>query len=146
QVAVFLGFALTVSWHLTAAAAAIGVAVVLALSGLARFSREARRKKTTVLWSLTNRLVESVAWMKPLKASGRESLLQPLLAREAEDLGRSMRHLLEAQQATIILQEPIIVMGVAGVLMVAAIWFAVPNDALAAIGFLLYRISSRIGA
>ena len=37
-------------------------------------------------------------------------------------------------------------MGIAGVLMVAALWFAVPIDALAAIGFLLYRISSRIAA
>ena len=145
-VTVFLGFALVVSWQLTLAAVAIGVVVVFALSGLARFSRMAGRRKTTVLWSLTNRLVESIAWMKPLKASGREALLQPLLAREAEDLGRSMRHLLEAQQATMILQEPIIVMGIAGVLMVAALWFAVPIDALAAIGFLLYRISSRIAA
>jgi ATP-binding cassette subfamily C protein len=106
----------------------------------------AGRRKTTVLWSLTNRLVESIAWMKPLKASGRDALLQPLLAQEAEDLGRSMRHLLETQQATMILQEPIIVVGIAGVLIVAALWFAVPIDALAAIGFLLYRISSRIGA
>ena len=145
-VTVFLGFALVVSWQLTLAAVAIGVVVVFALSGLARFSRMAGRRKTTVLWSLTNRLVESIAWMKPLKASGREALLQPLLAREAEDLGRSMRHLLEAQQATMILQEPVIVMGIAGVLMVAALWFAIPIDALAAIGFLLYRISSRIAA
>jgi len=146
QVAVFLGFALVVSWQLTLAAMAIGIVVVFALSTLARLSRAAGRRKTTVLWSLTNRLVESVAWMKPLKASGREALLHPLLASEAEDLGRSMRRLLEAQQATIILQEPIIVMGIAGVLMVAALWFAVPIDALAAIGFLLYRISSRIAA
>lgn len=146
QVAVFLGFALIVSWQLTVAAAAIGMIVVLALSGLTRFSRVAGHRKTAILWSLTNRLVESVAWMKPLKASGRESLLRPLLAQEAGDLERSMRRLVEAQQATVILQEPIIVIGIAGVLMVAAAWFAVPIDALAAIGFLLYRIASRIGA
>jgi ATP-binding cassette subfamily C protein len=146
QVAVFLGFALVVSWQLTAAATAIGIVVIVALAGLTRFSRLAGRRKTAVLWSLTNRLIESVAWMKPLKASGRESLLRPLLAEEADDLGRTMRSLVETQQATIILQEPIIVIGIAAVLMVAAAWFAVPIDALAAIGFLLYRISSRIGA
>jgi ATP-binding cassette subfamily C protein len=146
QVAVFLGFALMVSWQLTAAAAAIGIVVIVALSGLTRFSRVAGRRKTAVLWSLTNRLIESVAWMKPLKASGREALLRPLLAQEADDLGRTMRHLLETQQATLILQEPIIVIGIAAVLMIAALWFAVPIDALAAIGFLLYRISSRIAA
>jgi ATP-binding cassette subfamily C protein len=146
QVLVFLGFALLVSWQLTLAAIVIGVTVVAALSGLTRFSREAGRRKTAILWSLTNRLIESVHWMKPLKASGRESLLRPLLAQEAIDLGASMRRLVEAQQATTILQEPIIVMGIAGVLLVAAVWFAVPIDALAAIGFLLYRISSRIAA
>jgi ATP-binding cassette subfamily C protein len=99
-----------------------------------------------VLWSLTNRLVEAVAWMKPLKASGREALLRPLLERDADDLGRSMRRLLEAGQATMILQEPIIVTGIAAVLLAAAVRFAVPIDELAAIGFLLYRIASRIGA
>ncbi|HXP74447.1 MAG TPA: ABC transporter ATP-binding protein [Stellaceae bacterium] len=146
QVIVFLGFALIVSWQLTLAAVAIGLLVVAALSGLARFSRVTGRRKTALLWSLTNRLVESVGWMKPLKASGRESLLRPMLAEEAEDLGRSMRRLVEAQQTALILQEPIIVVGIAAVLMVAALWFAVPIDALAAIGFLLYRVSSRIAA
>jgi ATP-binding cassette subfamily C protein len=146
QVAVFLGFALIVSWQLTAAAAGIGMIVVMALSGLTRVSRVAGRRKTVVLWSLTNRLIESVAWMKPLKASGREVLLRPLLAGDADDLGRTMRHLVETQQASMILQEPIIVLGIAAVLMIAALWFAIPIDALAAIGFLLYRISSRIGA
>jgi len=137
---------LIVSWQLTAAAAGIGMIVIVALRGLTRFSRVAGRRKTAVLWSLTNRLIESVAWMKPLKASGREALLRPLLAQEADDLGRTMRRLVETQQATMILQEPIIVIGIAAVLMIAAVWFAVPIDALAAIGFLLYRISSRIGA
>jgi ATP-binding cassette subfamily C protein len=84
--------------------------------------------------------------MKPLKASGRESLLKPMLLEEAESLEGSMRRLVEAQQMSLILQEPIIVVGIAGVLMLAAEWFAVPIDALAAIGFLLYRISSRIAA
>jgi len=146
QVVVFLGFALIVSWQLTAAAAAIGTVVIVALNGLTRFSRVAGRRRTAVLWSLTNRLIESVAWMKPLKASGREALLRPLLAQEADDLGRTMRRLLETQQATMILQEPIIVIGIVAVLMIAALWFSVPIDALAAIGFLLYRISSRIAA
>lgn len=146
QVAVFVCFALVVSWQLTLAAAAIGAGVALVLSGLARFSRVAGHRKTEVLWSLTNRLVEAVAWMKPLKASGREALLRPLLERDADDLGRSMRRLLEAGQATMILQEPIIVTGIAAVLLAAAVWFAVPIDELAAIGFLLYRIASRIGA
>jgi ATP-binding cassette subfamily C protein len=146
QVLVFLGFALVVSWQLTLAAVVIGFVVVAALGRLARLSRQAGRRKTAILWSLTSRLVESIGWMKPLKASGRESLLRPLLAEEAEDLGQTMRRLVQAEQSTMILQEPIIVIGIAGVLMVAALGFAVPIDALAAIGFLLYRIASRIGA
>jgi len=146
QVSVFLGFALLVSWQLTLAAILIAVIVIGALRGLTRFSRVAAGRKTEILWSLTNRLIESVQWMKPLKASGRETLLRPLLVQEAGDLGQSMRRVLEAQQATAILQEPIIVIGIAGVLMIAAAWFAVPIDALAAIGFLLYRIASRIAA
>ena len=146
QVGVFLAFALFVSWQLTLAAVAIGVIVVAGLSGLTRFSRAAGRRKTATLASLTNRMIESVQWMKPLKASGREALLRPLLAQEAHELGVSMRRMIEAQQATMILQEPIIVIGVAGVLMTAAVWFTVPIDALAAIGFLLYRIASRIAA
>lgn len=146
QVAVFLGFALLLSWPLTLAAIVIGLLVVVALSGLTRVSRAAGRRKTAVLWSLTNKLIESVQWMKPLKASGREALLRPLLAQEAGDLGLSIRRLLESQQGAMILQEPIIVIGIAGVLMVAAVWFATPIDALAALGFLLYRISSRIAA
>lgn len=146
QVAVFLAFALLLSWPLTLAAIVIGLLVVVALSGLTRVSRAAGRRKTAVLWSLTNKLIESVQWMKPLKASGREALLRPLLAQEAGDLGLSIRRLLESQQGAMILQEPIIVIGIAGVLMVAAVWFATPIDALAALGFLLYRISSRIAA
>ena len=146
QVSVFLAFALFVSWQLTLAAIVIAAIVVSALSGLTRASQAAGRRKTAILWSLTNRLIESVQWMKPLKASGREALLRPLLAQEADDLGVSMRHVIEAQQATMVLQEPIIVTGIAGVLMIAAVWFAVPIDALAAIGFLLYRIASRIAA
>jgi ATP-binding cassette subfamily C protein len=146
QVAVFLGFALAISWHLTLASMVVGALVVVALSGLTRFSRAAGRRKAGILWSLTSRLIESVQWMKPLKASGREALLRPLLAQEAVDLGLSIRRLLESQQATTILQEPIIVIGIAAVLMVAAVWFATPIDALAALGLLLYRISSRIAA
>ena len=146
QVLVFLGFALFVSWQLTLAAVGIGFLMIIALSGLARLSRRAGHRKTAILWSLTSRLIESIGWMKPLKASGRESLLRPLLATEAEDLGRSMRRLVEAEQSTMILQEPIIVIGIAGVLMVAALGLAVPIDALGAIGFLLYRIASRVGA
>jgi ATP-binding cassette, subfamily C, bacterial len=146
QVGVFLGFALFVSWQVTGAAIVIAAIVIIALSGLIRFSRMAGARKTAILSSLTNRLIESVQWMKPLKASGREALLRPLLAQEASDLGVSMRRVVEAQQATMILQEPIIVIGIAGVLMIAAVWYAVPIDALAAIGFLLYRIASRIAA
>jgi ATP-binding cassette subfamily C protein len=146
QVTVFVCFALVVSWQLTLAAGAIGVVVVLLLRGLTRVSRVAGDRQTAILWSLTNRLVETVAWMKPLKASGREFLLRPLLVKEADNLGQSMRHLVEAQQATTILQEPIIVLGIAGVLMASSSWFAVPLDTLAAIGFLLYRIAARMGA
>jgi ATP-binding cassette subfamily C protein len=146
QAAVFLGFALLLSWRLTLAALAIGVVTMAVLSGLVRLSRSAGRRQTDQLWALTRRLVDSMVAMKPMKATGREQNLRPYLRQEIEQLRRSLRDFIFGTQANTILQEPILVLGVALVLGVSARWFGLPLPTLIAMGLLLYRSAARLGA
>src|SRR4029077_7165947 len=87
-----------------------------------------------------------VICLKPLSASERKQLLRPFFVKEIEGLRRSTRELTFAQQAAIVLQEPLLVLGVALVLIVATRQgqFDIPAETMLALGLLLYRTAGRI--
>ena len=146
QAFVFLGFAAYISLALTGVAIAVGTLTGAALYFLVQLARAAGQRQTTLLASLAHRFVDAVVCLKPLSASERKQLLRPFFVKEIEGLRRSTRELTFAQQAAIVLQEPLLVLGVALVLIVATRQgqFDIPAETMLALGLLLYRTAGRI--
>jgi ATP-binding cassette subfamily C protein len=146
QAFVFLAFAAYISMALTGVAIAVGFLTATALYFLVQLARAAGLRQTSLLASLTQRFVDAVICLKALSASERKQLLRPFFVKEIGGLQRSTRELTYAQQAAIVLQEPLLVLGVAVVLIFATRQgqFDMPAETMLALGLLLYRTAGRI--
>lgn len=113
QAALYIAIAVVVSWQATAAAAAAALVTVGALSFLVRLAEKAGRRQTELLKSLLGRLVDSLQAVKLLKATGRESLIGPLLEHDTRRLNRELRRRVLSKEALIALQDPLIVLFIA---------------------------------
>jgi ATP-binding cassette, subfamily C, bacterial len=113
QALLYVAIAFAVSWQATAAAAAAALLTVSALSFLVRLAEKAGRRQTELLKSLLGRLVDSLQAVKLLKATGRESLIGPLLEHDTRRLNRELRRRVLSKEALIALQDPLIVLFIA---------------------------------
>jgi ATP-binding cassette subfamily C protein len=109
EAAAGLAVAIAVSWEVTSLALVAGAVSVLALNAFTRMAGRAGRKQTTVLRSLIGQLTDGLGVVKLLKATGRESLIGPLLAQDTERLHRALRRQVLAKEGLRALQEPILV-------------------------------------
>ena len=125
QVLVYACVSAMVSWQITLAAIAGGAVSVLVLWRFVSMSRYAGVRQTELLKSVSARLVEGLATIKPLKAMACEQRLTPILAGEIKDLNFAKQQQVMSSEGRYALHEPLLVLMVAvGLYFALAYWKA----------------------
>ncbi|MBW2714754.1 MAG: ABC transporter ATP-binding protein [Deltaproteobacteria bacterium] len=106
---IYLGLAFTISVPITIGAAAAAMITLGGLHQLVRMSGKAGAKQTKFLKSLLNQVTDSLQAVKLLKATGRESLILPLLESDTEQLNKALRRRVFSREALRSIQEPVLV-------------------------------------
>jgi ATP-binding cassette, subfamily C, bacterial len=144
QVLIYLTVALLISPQVAIAAVVAGGLVLLILSRLVSVGREAGILQTQLIKSLSARLIDALYGMKPIKAMGRESHLQPLLEAETRDLNEAQQRQVLASGVLSSFQEPLLVAVLAIGLFVVMTQGVTTFGALLVLAFLFHRLVGRI--
>jgi len=109
ECAIYLGLAFTVSIPITIGAAAAALISLSGLHQLVRMSNRAGSKQTKYLKSLLTQVTDSLQAVKLLKATGRESLVEPLLESDTVQLNTALRRRIFSREALRAAQEPVLI-------------------------------------
>ena len=109
ETAVYLGLALAISWQITLGAAVAALLIFGSLGALVRMASRAGRKQTKHLRFLLSRVTDNLQAVKLLKATGRESLIGPLLENDTRRLNTALQRRIFSKEALRALQDPILV-------------------------------------
>jgi ATP-binding cassette subfamily C protein len=110
----YIGLAIAISWQVAVGALVTTLFSLGALGILVRLSGKAGHKQTKFLKSLLTRITDSLQAVKLLKATGRESLIGPLLESDTKQLNIALRRRVFSKEALRALQEPIVVTAACG--------------------------------
>src|SRR5262245_17426154 len=134
-----MAIATALSWRVTLAASVAGAVTVAAMNGFVRMTKRAGLKQTQVLRSLVRQLTDALVALKLLKATGRDTLIGPLLEKDARRLNRALRKQVLSRESLRALQEPVLVLlGMVG-LWVGHRYFAIPPPSLLVLVLLFAR-------
>jgi ATP-binding cassette subfamily C protein len=122
---VYLGLAFTISIPITIGAAAAAIITLGGLRQLVNMSGRAGAKQTIFLKSLLTQVIDSLQAVKLLKATGRESLIEPLLESDTAQLNKALRRRVFSREALRSIQEPILVTSLC-VMVFVVIWLGTP--------------------
>jgi len=136
--AIYMGLAIATSWQITAGAAATALMTLFGLNVLVRIASKAGRKQTKYLKSLLSRLTDSLQAVKLLKATGRGSLIGPLLESDTQRLNTALRRRVFSKEALRALQEPILVSSLCGVFLIC-LWLGTPKAEVLLLGALFAK-------
>jgi ATP-binding cassette subfamily C protein len=122
---VYLGLAFTISIPITIGAAAAAIITLGGLHQLVNMSSRAGAKQTVFLKSLLTQVTDSLQAVKLLKATGRESLIEPLLESDTAQLNKALRRRVFSREALRSIQEPVLVTSLC-VMVFIVIWLGTP--------------------
>ncbi len=106
---IFLALAFTISIPITIGVAVAAIITLGVLNKLVQMSGKAGIKQTRYLKSLLTRVTDNLQAVKLLKATGRESLVEPLLEGDTAQLNTALRRRVFSREALRAMQEPILV-------------------------------------
>lgn len=144
QVAIYTILALLVSWQIAIFAVIGGLVIVVALGRLIAMSRDAGASQTHLMKSLVARLIDALQGIKPIKAMGQETSVQPLLESEARELNEAQEQTVLATETLKAAQEPILVVLLAAALYIALSFGDLSFGTVLVMAFLFYRLAGRI--
>ncbi|NRA98074.1 MAG: ABC transporter ATP-binding protein, partial [Planctomycetes bacterium] len=110
EATVTAGVAFAISLWATLAAAAAGLLSVVALQVFVRLASRAGHRQTRFMRSLLRRMTDVLQAVKLLKATGRESLVGPMLEADALRLRKALRKQVLSREAMRTLQEPMVIL------------------------------------
>jgi ATP-binding cassette, subfamily C, bacterial len=144
QILVYVALAFLISPTVAIGGIAAGGILMLAMMSLVQKGRQAGDEQTLVIKSLSARLIDALHGIKPIKAMGRETHLQPLLEGETRELNEIQRRIVLAVGLLGAMQEPLLVLVLAGGLYVMLTFTTVPFATLLVMAFLFYRLVSKL--
>jgi ATP-binding cassette, subfamily C, bacterial len=144
QVLVYATVAFLVSAMVAIAALVAGSLLVLLLSRLVQVARDAGRRQTVLVKSLSARLIDALYGIKPIKAMARESHLQPLLEAETRELNEAQRRQVLASGVLSSFKEPLLIVVIALGLFAVMTRGAVSFESLLIMVFLFHRLVGRV--
>jgi ATP-binding cassette subfamily C protein len=122
---VYLALAFTISIPITIGAAAAAMITLGGLHQLVNMSGRAGVKQTEFLKSLLTQVTDSLQAVKLLKATGRESLIEPLLESDTAQLNKALRRRVFSREALRSIQEPVLVTSLCAMVFIV-IWLGTP--------------------
>lgn len=139
QVVAYSVIALFISWKVTVAALSVGCLMMVSLRGLVKMTAGAGERLTSLLRSVSARLMDALQGIKPIKAMACEDLFGPLLELETSELKTADQKLVVSAHGLTALQQPIMVVALAaGVYLVVTSW-GTPLELLLVLGLLFWR-------
>lgn len=145
EAAVALLIAFALSWRMTLATVAISVLLVSVRALLVGITRRAGLRQTRVKSELQVLLADSLQATKPLKAMGRERLVEPLLAAKTRRLNRILRKQVFSKMALKTVEEPLIAIVLCfGLFLALSVW-AQPADEVLVLALLFGRVLLNVG-
>jgi ATP-binding cassette subfamily C protein len=127
---VCLGLAFSISIPVSLGAIAAALISFRGLRVLVRKSRNAGTKQTRFLKSLLTQVADSLPAVKLLKATGRESLIEPLLERDTAKLDIVLRKRVFTREALRAIQEPVLIVSLCVLLLALKLLGAPPAEIL----------------
>ncbi len=144
QTAIYFLLSLLISWRLSVLALLIGCSSIALLYWPVRRARHAAKQQTGLTSSLTARVVDTLAGIKPLKATAQDELVGTQLETNARHLERATRRVLFTGQAVPLLQEPILAIFANIAMIAATTLLQEPLTNIILIGAILYRVSGKV--
>lgn len=136
--------AVIVSWQATIGALVVGVVIVYALHHLVRISRRAGARQTVLLKAVLGRLTDVFSAVKPLKAMAREATSGLLIEGETQLLNRAFQREILSKEMLRALQEPLVVISLAGGLYLALTRWALPLERVIVLAVLFGQFFSSL--
>jgi ATP-binding cassette subfamily C protein len=122
---VYLALAFTISIPITNGADGAAMITLGGLHQLVNMSGRAGVKQTEFLKSLLTQVTDSLQAVKLLKATGRESLIEPLLESDTAQLNKALRRRVFSREALRSIQEPVLVTSLCAMVFIV-IWLGTP--------------------
>ena len=144
--AVIYGFiALAVSWKATLISIVAG-AVIIGLSHfLVRMARNAGKKQTKLYTSLLTRLTDTLQSVKPLKAMGREHLVDSVLSMETSKMNRALQKQVFSKAVLDAAQEEMFAIVMALGMFIALVKYGMPFSTVMVLIVVIGRMLSQFG-
>jgi len=144
QAILYMATSLLVSWKLTVAGIAVGILLVVIMQPILNMVREASRQRTSLMNSISGRLVETLQGMKALKSMAREDHVLPLLETESAGIYQTFRTTVIGSTIRSVLPEPMLVLVLAIGVFVSISIFDIALPSLALLAILFMRMSNEI--
>jgi ATP-binding cassette subfamily C protein len=144
QLLVYVIMCFMISWQISVAVAICGVLGTFVFSFFLRMTRDAGRKQTRLLSSLSARLVEGLQCIKPLKAMACEHLLRPLLESEISQLKYAREREILSTEGRFALNEPFVAVLLAVSVYVGVIYWNADAEGMVVLGLIFWRGLGRI--
>ncbi|AFM25480.1 ABC transporter ATP-binding protein [Desulfomonile tiedjei] len=144
QLLVYVIICFMISWQLSVSVAICGVLGAFVFSFFLGMTRDAGRKQTRLLSSLSSRLVEGLQCLKPLKAMACEHLLRPLLESEIGQLKQAREKEILSTEGRFALNEPLIAVLLAGAVYVGVVYWNADAEGMVVLGLIFWRGLGRI--
>ena len=145
QALVYAAVALAISWQATLVGLAAGVVVVGACGLLVAASRRAGHRQTASMRDLAGQLADILLSARPLKAMGRESLVEAALVSENQRLDRALRRQVVSAAALTAGQEELFAVAIVGGLYVALAPLQMPFPTVLVLVLVLGRMLAQLG-
>ena len=145
ETAIYLLVSFILSWKLALAGLGLGVFIASVLGFLIPLSRKAGRRQTDMKRALMRLLNDTLANLKPLRAMGREADYSRLLDKQLQRVHRLMRRQIVLREGLSGLNEVLITIGFAAILLLAPTNSSVGFDTLIVMAIALSRTAKNIG-
>jgi ATP-binding cassette, subfamily C, bacterial len=145
QTVIYIGVAFAVSWKLALISLLVGGVIVLTLHFFVRMAEKAGKRGIKRSRELVTRLSDAIIGLKPLKAMGREDEFGRLFSRKIDQIRKATRREIMGKNLLSNLQEPMLMVMMAGGLFVLVTHFQMPIATVVVMGVLLQRTVNSLG-
>lgn len=145
QTVIYIGVAFAVYWKLALISLLVGGVIVLTLHFFVRMAERAGRRGIKRSRELVTRLSDAIVGFKPLKAMGREDEFGCLFSRKIGQIREATRREIMGKNLLSNLQEPMVMVMMAGGFFVLVTHFQMPIATVVVMGVLLQRTVNSLG-
>jgi ATP-binding cassette subfamily C protein len=145
QALVYVTIATMLMWQAALFSFLMGIIIYVALNRLVTMARKAGKRQTTLTKLMIARLTDTLLSVKPLKAMGREGLVDTVLASETKNINRALRREVVSTEFLAAGQEILFSLVLVIGIYITLVKWELPVATVMVLGFLLSRILRRTG-